>query len=637
MMKGGIFGKGLVFTIIILFVGTSFSSAFNINLVNESKPMNNGNWLYVAGSDPNNYTKKVLNNHLLSYHPIPNKLLPGCNIVEGIPTQSLNMAYSVRETNDNGYIICGYTGISGCYGGFLIKTDSQGYEIWNKTYFIILDTIFCSMELTSDGGYIVTGVTYDGLNDTDYIFLLKTDEQGNKIWQKTYDNLEQTMGITVKQTNDGGYIICGIIENNFLDNSSVLLIKTDSYGTMAWFKTFEYNYEIPWVDIQQTTDGGYIVGGTIRNSYGDSLAFLFKTDENGNEIWNKNYFIMHHNYGYSVIQSNDGGFVIVGYTGQSSFQDWYTMIIKTDDNGVEEWNKTYEESCGFSVQQTTDNGFIIGGAVIMQDEIYALLLKTDVNGNKMWNKTYSGLEEAYCMDVVETEDEGYILTGMSRSSLNPNITSYTLLLKTDNIGNEQWSRYFNVAYMNPGYVKFYGWDVDNSIYKVSVEIGGYGYSRQSSSPIGYYETSEIVLCPGSYIYSVSWYGKEANCSINGYVNVSEGEHKEILQNLTFCDDLPNIDIVKPKNMIYINNKIIIPFFFPVIIGNIQVEVNASDFSSGIDYVEFYIDNKLKFNDSTEPYCLQWNKWAFIKHSIKVVAVDKVGYHESDEISVWKFF
>ncbi len=629
--------KGFILGIILLFIGMSVNPSIAIDTFDKSSiPILNTKTLYVGGSGPTFYNKKTLTNHLFS-HPIHNKLLPGYNVVEEISTQSNNFAYSVCETNDNGYIVCGYTRVSGGSGGFLIRTDSQGYEIWNKTYFILLDTIFCSVELTPDGGYIVTGATYDGFNDTEYIFLLKTDEQGNKTWQKTYDDFDDSLGITVKQTNDEGYIICGI-NYNYYDKSNVFLIKTDNIGTVSWVKTFEYNYDVIWDKVQQTTDDGYIIGGTtgdfLENFW---LAFLIKTDEYGNEIWNKTYNVMDYTFGYSVLQSNDESFIIVGYTKQSSFQNEYAMIIKTDDNGVEEWNKTYEESVGLSVQQTADNGFIIGGASLIQDDVYALLLKTDLYGNEIWNKSYSGLEEAYCWDVIETEDEGYVLTGMSITSLNPNV-SYSPLLKTDNFGNEEWYRYFDFSTsINPGFVKFYGWDVDNSVYKLFIKIGHYSMSRQSSSPIGYYETKEIEVLPGSYFYLISWYGKEGNCSVKGYVNVSKGEYKEILQNLTFCDDLPNINIVKPKNMIYIKNKSIIPFFFPVIIGNIEIEVNASDFSSGIDYVEIYIDNKLMFNHSTGPFNLQWDKWAFGKHRIKTVVYDKVGYKKSDEISVWKFF
>jgi len=85
--------------------------------------------------------------------------------------------------------------------------------------------------------------------------------------------------------------------------------------------------------------------------------------------------------------------------------------------------------------------------------------------------------------------------------------------------------------------------------------------------------------------------------------------------------------------LYLNNKRIIPFFIPIIVGNIEIKVNASDFSSGIDCVNFYIDGEFQFNDLMEPYRLQWNEKSFGNHMIKVVADDEVGYFESNEIKV----
>jgi PKD repeat protein len=554
---------------------------------------------------------------------------------QGTTHHSYNIGYSVQETNDTGYIICGYTGNLECFEGFLIKTDSHGYESWNKTFRVKCDTMFYSVEQTADKGYIVAGTTYDGLNGTYEAFLLKTDDQGNKMWDKTYNVLELTMGTTVRQTNDGGYILSGITGRD----SSVLLIKTDSYGKKIWAKTFEFEHVTIWDDVQQTADGGYIVGGTIGVLWEDeSFAFLLRTDEYGNEMWNKTFSVMNYTLGYSVKQTEGEGFIIVGYSYPSSFQNVDMMIIKTDDLGIEEWRKTYDESIGFSVEQTSDNGFIVGGAAVIQDESYALLLKTDKYGNKIWDKTYSGIGEAQGTTVIQTEDKGYILTGITIASswLDSNII-YTLLLKTNNSGNEQWCRSFNVADITPGYVKFYGWDVSNSSYKVTVAIGHYKWSCGSSSPIGYYDTSYIGLCPGRYFYSISWSGKEATCGVLGYVNVSAGEYKEIRQNLTFCDDLPKVDIVKPEKAVYISNKSIIPFFTPVIIGDIEITVNASDLSSGIDCVKFYIDGELQLNDEMEPYCIQWDKKSFGRHTLEVVAFDKVGYHKSDRMIVWKFF
>ena len=101
---------------------------------------------------------------------------------------------------------------------------------------------------------------------------------------------------------------------------------------------------------------------------------------------------------------------------------------------------------------------------------------------------------------------------------------------------------------------------------------------------------------------------------------------------------PEVTIIKPKKALYINNKEMIHLPFTCrIIGSIDIAVNASDNISGINRVEFYIDTKYQGNDSIAPYYWTWEKWAFLKHTIKVIAYDYAGNSANDEITVWKFF
>jgi len=101
---------------------------------------------------------------------------------------------------------------------------------------------------------------------------------------------------------------------------------------------------------------------------------------------------------------------------------------------------------------------------------------------------------------------------------------------------------------------------------------------------------------------------------------------------------PTLDISSPEEgFLYIINRKIMPFFTTLIIGKIDIEVNVSDDQTGIDIVEFYIDDNFKANDAIEPYSWTWDKWAFFKHTIKVTAYDNAGNNASDELIVWKFF
>ena len=100
---------------------------------------------------------------------------------------------------------------------------------------------------------------------------------------------------------------------------------------------------------------------------------------------------------------------------------------------------------------------------------------------------------------------------------------------------------------------------------------------------------------------------------------------------------PNVNIIKPEKALYIFNKKIIPLFFTLIIGEIDIEVNASDYLYGIDRVEFYIDDEIKSTDTSEPYSWTWDEMVFFRHTIKAIAYNNAGNSASDEIVVWKFF
>jgi hypothetical protein len=100
---------------------------------------------------------------------------------------------------------------------------------------------------------------------------------------------------------------------------------------------------------------------------------------------------------------------------------------------------------------------------------------------------------------------------------------------------------------------------------------------------------------------------------------------------------PTVTIVQPTNKLYFFEQEIMAFPVPVIIGGIEIIVNATDADSGIDHTEIYIDNQLKANISSEPYSWMWSEKAFFIYMIKAVAYDKAGNSDSKELQVWKFF
>lgn len=307
-----------------------------------------------------------------------------------------NISYSVQQTSDGGYIIAGSGYTNAGSGKDLIKTDYSGNEEWNKT----LGGYVESVQQTNDGGYIIAGskpkeFQCDGgswcYNSTN-AWLIKTDSKGNEIWNKTFGSRKlnhSADGYSVKQTTDGGYIISGITDGESW------LIKTDSSGEMLWNKTFNGMIPEGASSVQQTGDGGYI---SISNSWQGGV-WLIKTDTNGNELWNRT-LDGSSNEAFSVQQTNDGGYIIAGQTNpvmmmstgmigkwRRSSDNSKAWLIKTDPTGNELWDKTFAGSgnstMADSIQQTNDGGYIIVGETrsYWASDTDGWLIKTDANGN----------------------------------------------------------------------------------------------------------------------------------------------------------------------------------------------------------------------------------------------------------------
>ena len=343
---------------------------------------------------------------------------------------------SVQQTKEGGYIIVGETSLieNGSSDIWLIKTDFHGNEEWIKTFDGSNRDYASSIQETIDGGYVFTGST--GSGDYNKAWLIKTDSQGNEDWNQTFGGGNYDRGNSVQQTNDGGYIITGEISSSGNGSSDVLLIKTDHKGNKEWEHTFGgVDYDRGY-SVQQTRDGGFIIAGSTRSN-GDSYddLWLIKADSQGNEEWNRTFGGGYIDIGHCVYETTDNGYVITGYTqsyGNGSRDLW---LIKTDSQGNEEWNRTFGDSFvdfGKSVQQTIDGGYIITGSKGTDYHSDVWLIKTDAQGNEQWNQLFGGVDYDFGNFVRQTNDNGYIITGHTKSYGNGGYD--VLLIKTDSKG-----------------------------------------------------------------------------------------------------------------------------------------------------------------------------------------------------------
>jgi len=198
--------------------------------------------------------------------------------------------------------------------------------------------------------------------------------------------------------------------------------------------------------VQQTRDGGYIIAG-YTDSIGAGLfdVYLIKTDVDRNKLWEKTFGGDGNDRGYSVQQTSDGGYIIAGYTDSVGAGMTDVYLIKTSVDGEILWEKTFGgdgNDRGYSVQQTSDGGYIIAGytrspSVGTAGMMDVYLIKTDVDGQMLWEKTFGGQEHDRGYSVQQTSDGGYIITG-NTESIGAGATD-VYLIKTEDVPSSNGS------------------------------------------------------------------------------------------------------------------------------------------------------------------------------------------------------
>ncbi len=346
-------------------------------------------------------------------------------------------SYSIKQTNDGNYIVCG---LRMNYGGFVLKLNQTGDTLWVR-YFPVAE--FTSVIETNDGNYIAVGWTNS-------VYAVKISNVGNILWtQQIIEPNYQTRPYGLCKTNDNKYALVG---EAILENSSKLngyFLKFDENGIKIWAKFFDFkNTHIVFSNVKQLSNNDFILTGGI-NFQNNSQFYLIRTNSVGDTLWTYIYGTNFEEYCYTVFQTFDKGFLGIGSInfGNGQYKLYFT---KTDSSGNLLWAKVYGDTLknyeirasDCAVKDNFKNSYIITGryetGINSQDTQKIFLLSIDSLGNKLWEKYFykdTVYVEAASIDICR--DSGYVIGGdILDPPLIQDLTSpqYLYVIKTNKMG-----------------------------------------------------------------------------------------------------------------------------------------------------------------------------------------------------------
>jgi hypothetical protein len=295
---------------------------------------------------------------------------------------------------------------------------------------------------TDDGGYILAGNSASRGEGSD-LFLIRTNSTGKCIWTRTWGGSAEDAGYFVQNTREGGFIVTGSTKSYSMGEELLWLVKTDSNGNLSWERTFggfvSSAGDGGW-SVNETNDGGYIITGyTQSKGKGRKDLWLLKTDGLGNKIWDRTFGGRNDDVGMSVLQSRDGGYITAGRTASFARGGDDIWLLKTDLLGKEKWNRTFgssQDDAGFQVLEVKDGYALVGRTEARSDRKKITLLKVNPDGRKLWERSYNGSSAS---SLQSTADGGYLIAGRID---NIDTGRDALVIKTDSAGREEWSMAF---------------------------------------------------------------------------------------------------------------------------------------------------------------------------------------------------
>ncbi|MFH2143681.1 MAG: T9SS type A sorting domain-containing protein [Bacteroidota bacterium] len=284
-----------------------------------------------------------------------------------------------------------------------------------------------------------------------YIFIFSSNHcnsQSALQWQKCLGGTNEDNARYIQQTSDGGFVVAGCSFSNDGDVSGnhgsydYWVVKLDSTGDVQWQKCLggtDYDWAY---SIQQTSDGGFIVAGwsesndgNVSGNQGDRDFWIVRLNSTGDVQWQKCLGGTSYDYAYSIQQTSDGGYIVAGYSfsndgdvsGNHSTSTPDSWVVRLNSTGDVQWQKCLGgagSDNAYSIQQTSDGGFIVAGLSASNDgdvsenhgNSDSWVVKLNSTGDVQWQKCLGGTSSDYAYSIQKTSDSGFIIAGYSNSN-----------------------------------------------------------------------------------------------------------------------------------------------------------------------------------------------------------------------------
>jgi hypothetical protein len=290
-----------------------------------------------------------------------------------------------------------------------------------------------SIQQTSDSGFIFVGNAHQGgylpdYKDTNNIFFQKLSPSGDMVWHKTYGALgfgPPNRIYSIKQTKDDGYVAVGEAHSSGSGGADVLVLKLDSDGDILWQLSIGGSQNDTAFEVWQLPDWGYLVAcNSLSFGSGDEDIWILRLSATGEIIWQRSYGDVGNDRAFSMIVTQNNLCVLTGYTHSFGREDMDAWVVVLGLEGKIVWQKTYggfENDWLEDIFETSDGGYIAGGAFHRDGDQEFLILRLSVSGDVIWNSafgsadTYSPASKDNASEVLQTKNGDYVIAGITGS------------------------------------------------------------------------------------------------------------------------------------------------------------------------------------------------------------------------------